>query len=90
MVAHGQLGAGGVALVDRLVAEAGIEIEPATVEQARRARLAFQRYGRGSGSPAKLNFGDCFAYALSAVTGEALLFKGEDFIHTDVLRAGGP
>lgn len=86
MVAHGQLGAAGTALVDRLVAEAGVEIEPVTVEQARRARLAFERYGRGSGSPAKLNFGDCFAYALSSSTGEPLLFKGDDFVHTDVLR----
>lgn len=90
MVAHGERGSAGVALLDRLVEEATIEIEPVSVEQARRARLAFQRYGRGSGSPARLNFGDCFAYALSSVTGEPLLFKGEDFTHTDVLRAVGP
>lgn len=89
MVARGHLGAVGTALVDRLVAEAGVEIEPVTIEQARRARLAFERYGRGSGSPARLNFGDCFAYALSSSTGEPLLFKGDDFGHTDVLRVGG-
>ncbi len=90
MVAHGERGSAGVTVLDRLVAEAGIEIEPGTVEQARRARLAFQRYGRGSGSPARLNFGDCFAYALSSATGEPLLFKGEDFACTDVLRVEGP
>ena len=90
MVAHGERVSAGVALLDRLVEEATIEIEPVSVEQARRARLAFQRYGRGSGSPARLNLGDCFAYALSSVTGEPLLFKGEDFTHTDVLRAVGP
>lgn len=90
MVAHGERASAGVALLDRLVDEAAIEIEPVSVEQAHRARLAFQRYGRGSGSPARLNFGDCFAYALSSVTGEPLLFKGEDFTHTDVLRVIGP
>lgn len=90
MVAYGELGSAGSTLVDELVAEAEIEIEPVTVEQARSARLAFQRYGRGSGSPARLNFGDCFAYALSSVTGQPLLFKGDDFTHTDVLRVIGP
>ena len=90
MVAHGQLGAAGDVLLDRLVAESGVDIEPVSVEQARRARLAFTRYGRGSGSPARLNLGDCLAYALSSVTGEPLLFKGDDFTHTDVLRVNGP
>lgn len=90
MVAYGELGSAGSTLVDELVAEAEIEIEPVTVEQARSARLAFQRYGRGSGSPARLNFGDCFAYALSSVTGQPLLFKGDDFTRTDVLRVIGP
>ncbi|MFT4166687.1 MAG: type II toxin-antitoxin system VapC family toxin [Microlunatus sp.] len=86
MVASGQLGPTGAVLVDQLVEELGVKIVPVTVEEATRARLAFQRYGRGSGSPARLNFGDCFAYALSSVTGEPLLFKGDDFTHTDVLR----
>lgn len=66
---------------------AAVTIEPVSVEQARAARVAFLRYGRGSGSPAKLNFGDCFAYALSATAGEPLLFKGDDFRHTDVWKA---
>lgn len=90
LVAYGQLGSVGCSLVDELIDEAEIEVEPVTAEQARSARLAFQRYGRGSGSSAKLNFGDCFAYALSSVTGEPLLFRGDDFTHTDVLRVLGP
>ena len=90
MVAYGELSSAGSTLVDELMDKAEIEIEPVTVEQARSARLAFQRYGRGSSSPAKLNFGDCFAYALSSVTGEPLLSKGDDFTHTDVLRVIGP
>ncbi|MDQ6525166.1 type II toxin-antitoxin system VapC family toxin [Nocardioides sp. LHD-245] len=73
-------------LLDQLVVTADLMIEPVTEAHARAARIAFRRYGRGSGSPAKLNFGDCFAYALSAATGEPLLFKGDDFIHTDILR----
>ena len=49
--------------------------------------LIFQRFGRGSGHPAKLNFGDCLAYAAATVLDEPLLFKGEDFTHTDVRDA---
>jgi ribonuclease VapC len=62
-------------------------IEPVTEAQARIAREAYRDFGRASGHPAKLNFGDCFAYALSKVTGESLLFKGEDFTHTDITPA---
>lgn len=74
---------------DDLIAEAGIHIEPVTEAQARVARDAFRDFGRGSGHPANLNFGDCFAYALARVTGEPLLFKGDDFSHTDVAPALG-
>ncbi len=87
MVAEGRGGRRATNDLDRLVDVFSIAIEPVTVEQATAARIAFRRYGRGSGSPAKLNFGDCFAYALSATSGEPLLFKGDDFVHTDVLRA---
>ena len=52
--------------------------------QARIARDAYRDFGKGSGHPAKLNFGDCFAYALAKFTGEPLLFKGDDFTQTDV------
>lgn len=64
-----------------------IIIEPVTVEQAHIGQEAYRRYGIGSGHKARLNFGDCFSYALAKATGEPLLFKGDDFIHTDVLRA---
>jgi ribonuclease VapC len=74
--------------VDELLAEAGVVVEPVTAEQAKVAREAYRDFGRGSGHKASLNFGDCFAYALAIVTGEPLLFKGDDFRHTDVRVAG--
>ena len=72
---------------DDLLARTGVVIEPFTPEQARIAREAHRDFGRGSGHPARLNFGDCFSYALAKSTGEPLLFKGNDFIHTDVTPA---
>jgi len=72
---------------DDLLREAQIVIEPVTEAQARIAREAYRDYGRGSSHPARLNFGDCFAYALARETGEPLLFKGDDFVHTDVTPA---
>jgi len=72
---------------DDLCREAQLIIEPVTEAQARIAREAYRDFGKGSGHPAKLNFGDCFAYALAKVTGEPLLFKGKDLAHTDVTPA---
>jgi ribonuclease VapC len=72
---------------DELVEEADIRIEAATEAHARIARAAYRDFGRGSGHPARLNFGDCFAYALAKASGEKLLFKGEDFAHTDIEAA---
>ena len=69
---------------DDFIAKAGITIEPVTAEQAQIARAAYRDFGKGSGHRARLNFGDCFAYALAKATGERLLFKGDDFGHTDV------
>jgi len=74
---------------DELVKEARIVIEPVTEAHARIAREAYRDFGKGSGHPAKLNFGDCFAYALAKTTGEPLLFKGDDFIYTDIISARG-
>ena len=71
--------------LDDFLSRAEITIEPVTAEQALIAREAYRDFGRGSGHPAGLNFGDCFSYALAKATGEPLLFKGEDFIHTDLL-----
>jgi ribonuclease VapC len=70
--------------LDDLIAKAAIAIEPVTAEQAQIARAAYRDFGKGSGHRAGLNFGDCFAYALAKATGERLLFKGNDFSHTDV------
>lgn len=69
---------------DRLVADLRLEVVPHTEQQATVARAAYRDFGKGSGHPAQLNFGDCFSYALAATTGEPLLFKGNDFRHTDV------
>ena len=69
---------------DELVSDARIAIEPVTEAQAWIARRAYREYGKGSGHPAQLNFGDCFSYALAKDRSEPLLFKGNDFIHTDV------
>jgi ribonuclease VapC len=74
--------------LDELLTLLGVIIEPVSTTQARIARRAYQEFGRGSGHPARLNFGDCFSYALSKETAEPLLFKGTDFARTDVLVAG--
>ncbi|KJE22333.1 hypothetical protein FF36_03402 [Frankia torreyi] len=75
---------------DELVRVADIEVVAVTAEHAALARQAYRDFGRGSGSPARLNFGDCFAYALTAARREPLLFKGLDFIHTDLVAADLP
>lgn len=73
--------------LDDLMREADIRIDSITEAHARIARDAYRDFGRGSGHGAKLNFGDCFAYALAKATGEPLLFKGDDFSRTDVAPA---
>jgi ribonuclease VapC len=73
--------------LDDLVVQTAIEVEPVTREQAEIARAAYRDFGKGSGHPAGLNFGDCFAYALAKSMGEPLLFKGDDFSRTDVAIA---
>ena len=75
------------AKLDALLALAPIEIAPVTAEQAKLGEQAYREYGQGSGHPARLNFGDCFAYALARATGEPLLYKGDDFAQTDVIAA---
>jgi ribonuclease VapC len=72
---------------DDLFREAKLVIEPVTLEQARIAREAYRDFGKGTKHRAALNFGDCFAYALAKATGEPLLFKGDDFKHTDLSSA---
>ncbi len=70
-----------------LIREAEVVIEPVTETQARIAREAYRDFGRGSGHPAKLNFGDCFAYALAKARGEPILFVGDEFTYTDLVPA---
>ena len=80
---HNESGALGL---DRLLRRIGVEIVPFDAEQLIDARIAFRRFGKGR-HRAALNFADCAAYALSQNSGEALLFKGEDFARTDVRNA---
>lgn len=76
--------------LDALVARKEISVIPFTKEHALVARDAYARYGKGSKHPAKLNFGDCMSYALAKVRDEPLLFKGDDFVHTDIKPALPP
>jgi ribonuclease VapC len=75
------------AWLDEFLSAAGVRIEPVTLEQADFARAAHVRFGKGTGHAAGLNFGDCFAFALSRATKAPLLFKGDDFARTDVAKA---
>lgn len=72
---------------DEILRDSVIKLVPVDEKQARIAREAYRDFGKGSGHQARLNFGDCFAYALAKVTGEPLLFKGKDFLHTDIRSA---
>lgn len=76
-------GAEGVRDLDHFIARAGIELVPVDAEHGSLAREAFSRFGKGR-HRAGLNYGDCFSYALATSAGEPLLFKGDDFLHTDV------
>jgi ribonuclease VapC len=72
--------------VDRLLEAANVTVVDVTPEHARLAREAWLRFGKGR-HPARLNMGDCFAFALAAERGEPLLFKGDDFARTDLASA---
>ena len=86
MILQSRKGTDGVRDLELLIARFRIEIVAFTESQARVARTAFERYGKGR-HPAQLNFGDCMAYALARETGEELLFKGTDFSLTDIAVA---
>lgn len=74
------------ALLDTVLEDFGIEVEPVTFEQARLARAAFRSFGKGI-HPAGLNYGDCFTYALAKALRQPVLFKGNDFRQTDLIPA---
>jgi ribonuclease VapC len=75
-----------VARFHELLDQLGLEIEPVSASQIAMAEAAYVNFGKGL-HPAGLNFGDCFAYALAKETGEPILFKGDDFGRTDLVRA---
>jgi ribonuclease VapC len=72
------------AAADRLLVQIEAEVVSVDAVTAQAARAAYVRFGKGF-HPARLNFGDCFGYALAKETGEPLLFKGNDFAQTDVI-----
>lgn len=87
MVVHGRRGQRAVVLVDDLLRLPAFELVAPGVAEMDAAYSAFVAFGKGSGHPAGLNFGDVFSYALAKVRGLPLLFKGDDFSHTDVVSA---
>jgi len=89
MVMHGRRGERGVVLLDDLLRLPMIEIVPPDHRDMDAAYAAFVTFGRGSGHPAGLNFGDIFSYALAKVRGLPLLYKGNDFAQTDIASAAG-
>jgi ribonuclease VapC len=84
MVVHGRRGARAVVFVDDFLRLPAFEIVPPGLADMDAAYSAFVAFGKGSGHPAALNFGDVFAYALAKVRGIPLLFKGDDFAETDI------
>jgi ribonuclease VapC len=86
MVLETRLGEPGGSELDLWLHKVGVDIVAVEPEHADQARRAWRRYGKGR-HPAGLNFGDCFSYALAAMTGEPLLFKGDDFARTDLRPA---
>jgi ribonuclease VapC len=73
--------------LDAFISPEGISAVPFTLEMYRGAASAFERFGKGRGHPAQLNFGDCLAYAVAKHYDVPLLFKGQDFARTDIRSA---
>ena len=85
-----KIGSEGLANLRTLLDKTQIETVPFDASQAEVGVQAYMRFGKGSGHKAKLNFGDCFSYALARISNLPLLFKGDDFIHTDIEPALKP
>jgi ribonuclease VapC len=90
MVVFGRRGPRALVLLDDLVRLPSFEIVPLGEVELSVAWAAFVAYGKGSGHPAGLNYGDVFSYAVAKARGVPLLFKGEDFVHTDIEAAWRP
>ncbi len=89
VVLRSKRGPAGLVALDALLDALGIAVVPLTAAGARHARDAYDRFGAGRGqAPAVLNFGDCLAYGVAAERGAPLLYKGEDFLRTDIPAAG--
>lgn len=84
MVVHGRGRANAGTYLDEIIAATNVSVVAFELAHYRAAQGAFSRYGKGQGSPAQLNYGDCMSYALAKVSGAPLLFKGGDFRHTDI------
>ena len=87
MVVHGRRGQRAVVLLDDILRLPMFEMVPPSEAEMNAAYAAFIAFGKGSGHPANLNFGDVFSYALAKVRGLPLLFKGNDFSRTDIEAA---
>jgi ribonuclease VapC len=87
MVVHGRRGERAVVLVDDLLRLPMFELIPPGIAEMDAAYAAFVAFGKGSGHPAALNFGDVFGYALAKVRGLPLLYTGADFSETDIASA---
>jgi ribonuclease VapC len=83
LVIESRFGEPGGRELDLWLHRAAVDLVAVHAEQAHAARVAYRRYGKGR-HPAGLNYGDCFAYALAKISGEPLLFKGDDFPRTDI------
>ena len=83
IVIETRFGESGGRELDLWLHRAGVNLVAVDADQADVARTAYRRFGKGR-HRAGLNYGDCFAYALAKTSGEPLLFKGDDFVHTDV------
>ena len=86
IVIETRFGEAGGRELDLWLHRAGVDLVAVAAEQAEVARVAYRRFGKGV-HRAGLNFGDCFSYALATVSGQPLLFKGDDFAHTDITAA---
>lgn len=87
MVVHGRRGQRAVILMDDFLRLPMFEVVPPGQAEMDAAYAAFVAFGKGSGHPANLNFGDVFSYALAKVRALPLLFKGNDFLQTDIACA---
>ena len=83
-VIKGRRGKDSEEVIDALLTTLSVDTIPFNAAQARIARRAYSRYGKGQGHPAQLNFGDVVVYALAASRGDVLAFVGRDFVHTDL------